>query len=49
MENVECSVVAIVGYISLYMQKMELCYEWEYSNDKTRINWLNETVVIKTV
>ena len=24
------------------MQKMELCYEWEYSNEKTRINWLNE-------
>ena len=35
-------VVTIVGCMSLYMQKMELWYEWEYSNDKTRINWLNE-------
>ena len=24
------------------MQKMKLRYQWEYGDEKTRINWLNE-------
>ena len=26
----------------VYMQKMKLCYWWEYGDEKTRINYLNE-------
>ena len=28
----------IVGCVRVYMQKIELCYWWEYGDEKTRIN-----------
>ena len=31
-----------MGCVWVYMQKMELCYWWEYGDEKTRINKLNE-------
>ena len=31
-----------MGCVGMYMQKMELCYWWEYGDEKTRINQLNE-------
>ena len=31
-----------MGCVWVYMQKMELCYWWEYGDKKTRINKLNE-------
>ena len=31
-----------MGCVWVYMQKMELRYWWEYGDEKTRINKLNE-------
>ena len=31
-----------MGCVWVYMQKMELRYWWEYGDEKTRINYLNE-------
>ena len=31
-----------MGCVWVYMQKMELCYWWEYGDEETRINKLNE-------
>ena len=31
-----------MGCVWVYLQKMELCYWWEYSDEKTRIIFLNE-------
>ena len=31
-----------MGCVRVYMQKVELRYWWEYGDEKTRINYLNE-------
>ena len=31
-----------MGCVWVYMQKVELLYWWEYGDEKTRINYLNE-------
>ena len=30
-----------MGCVRIYMQKMELCYWWEYGDEKTIINYLH--------
>ena len=35
-----------MGCVRIYMQKMELCYWWEYGDEKTIINYLHEKYLL---